>query len=187
MALSIEREIGHTVQQRMAKLAERLPPVRWVPPDKMHLTLAFLGDVDERDIPAVCHAVEKSVRTHAPINIHVHGVGAFPNFRRPHTIWVGMSVGKTETIALHESVAASLERIGFPRERRPFSPHITIGRHKPNGRVSAGFTALESLTNWTVGNTVIESVEVMSSQLSRDHGATYAVLSRHPLVDAASS
>src|SRR3954447_12268672 len=120
---------------RLLGLHERLAaagvPVKWVEPDNLHITLLFLGEVDARETPAVCAAVESACRRVAPFAMTLAGTGAFPTPRRPRTLIVHVTEGAAELVTLHDAVEAPLLELGcYRREERTYKPHLTLGRVK---------------------------------------------------------
>jgi 2'-5' RNA ligase len=174
-------DLSADVQRRAGQLIQRLghdaEGCKWVDPQNLHLTLAFLGEVDETEIPAVCRSVAAAAGSFRSVEIEARGIGAFPDARRPHTIWMGIGAGRDELIDLQDQVARVLERLGFPRERRRFQPHVTLGRQR-RGLASAAL--VEKLAQWQdieLGTCLIDEVVTYSSRLDR-RGPTYAVLAR---------
>lgn len=101
--------------------------VRWVTPERLHLTLKFLGETPGERMPEIIAALEKSSNKFSPFVVELRGVGAFPNLRKPQTIWLG--IGRGERLAdLAETVDGTLHVLGFEREKRAFRPHLTLGR-----------------------------------------------------------
>ena len=169
---------------RLVGLQKRLAvpdvPVKWVEPENLHITLLFLGEVDARETPAVCKAVEQAARRIKPFPMTLAGVGAFPTPRRPRTLIVHVTEGGPELIALHDAIEVPLLELGcYRREERPFKPHLTLGRVK--GEVGEPLAAaLRQFEGWQGGQSHVDEVRVMSSEL-RPHGPEYAVLCRAPL------
>ena len=116
--------------------------VRWVAPDSIHITLKFLGDVDAAQMPALQRTVANACVGIAPFTLKISGVGAFPNTRRPNVIWVGAHGEVERATLLAKKLEDACEVLGFPREDREFSPHLTLGRVKreagPNDRRLVG-------------------------------------------------
>jgi 2'-5' RNA ligase len=108
--------------------ARSLPVVRWVDPYGIHLTLKFLGDVPEEKIEEIMMAMEESAVGIAPFQLEVRDVGAFPNLNRVQVVWVGVKGELNKLAQLQQQVEANMEQLGFPREGRAFSPHLTLGR-----------------------------------------------------------
>ena len=102
--------------------------VRWARPGNVHLTLKFLGDLREEvlgDLPA---ALEKVCTGHAPFDVELTGLGAFPSAQRARVLWVGIGAGFEELRSLASDLDAALVPLGFEREKRPYTPHLTLGR-----------------------------------------------------------
>ncbi|MEA3309546.1 MAG: RNA 2',3'-cyclic phosphodiesterase [Chloroflexota bacterium] len=106
--------------------------IKWVAPSKIHLTLFFLGDVTTVRLPAIREALAVVARNIAPFAAAVGGVGAFPSPRRPSVLWVGMQDQAGQLALLHRAVNEALSHVGFEPDRRPFTPHLTLGRVRRN-------------------------------------------------------
>lgn len=100
----------------------------WVDTDQLHLTLKFLGNIQDTEAPEVCSRVQKAVRSRSPVVLTVQGLGAFPGLDHPRTLWMGITEGVDEIRALQKEIDLALQPMGFPPERNEFSPHITLGR-----------------------------------------------------------
>lgn len=113
-----------------ALLAQTLPArlVRWVPPEKMHLTLRFLGDTAVSQIPALSAALDHVAGHTTPFDLQLTAVGCFPNVKRPRVIWLGL---KGEGVhPVQAAVETAVVQLGWPPENRPFQAHLTLGRVK---------------------------------------------------------
>jgi 2'-5' RNA ligase len=130
-------EIPGSVKARATALIKELKQaaakVTWVKPEQLHLTLKFLGDVPDSDVPAVCRIVEEAVRGFEPFEIVFRGCGAFPTTAAPRTIWIGVDQGEEELRQLQESIDVGLTKLRFPREVRRFQAHLTLGRVRESG------------------------------------------------------
>lgn len=102
--------------------------VQWVRPENLHLTLKFLGEVEENRLPGLRQAAEEAAASFSPFLISLEGVGAFPGARHPRVIWVDIQEGRETVVRLARALEEACGRLGFPPEERPFSPHLTIGR-----------------------------------------------------------
>ena len=163
------------------ELAEATPDVKWVEEANLHVTLQFLGEVDDRDLIKVCRAVQKTTTAHAAFVLKVVGVGCFPNMRRPRTVWAGLSEGAAELSAIHEELVEPLEAIRcYRREERAYHPHLTLGRTKSDAPGEELAKLLPKYETWTAGETTIRELLVMSSELTRQ-GPSYTVLARAKL------
>jgi 2'-5' RNA ligase len=178
-------EVDKTVRGQMIALQESLArtgaSVKWVEPQNIHLTLLFLGEVDDRELPALCKAVAETCAEISPFSMTVEGVGGFPNLRRPRVLWVGVGDGKQEVTALHDRLERPLLELGcYRREDRQYTPHLTLGRvtsDRPADKLTA---ALAKKTDWLGGQVAVREVQVMASQLS-PQGPEYTVLGRAKL------
>ncbi len=111
------------------KLAQTATDVKWVGPDNLHITLLFLGEVDNRELMPICRAVEGAARSIKPFELSIEGTGCFPNERRPRVVWIGVGQGLAEVRALHAALEEPLLDLGcYRREERLFTPHVTLGR-----------------------------------------------------------
>jgi len=178
IAVSLEKFSHDRVVGLQRRFQDLGVPVKWVEPNNLHLTLLFLGEVDARETPAICKAVETAVRSMRPFAITIAGAGAFPTPRRPRTLIVHVSEGNEEMIALHDAIEKPLLELGcYRREERPFKPHLTLGRVKGQAELEPLVNSIKQFEGWQGGQSQVDEVLVMSSELY-SHGPQYAVLSR---------
>jgi 2'-5' RNA ligase len=105
-------------------------PVQWTRPENTHLTLKFLGEIPKTDVAGVCQSVEISAARFAPFEIFSKGVGVFPGLKRPRVLWTGIA-GRTDLLGdLQRALDLGLNVLGFPKDDRPFTGHLTLGRFK---------------------------------------------------------
>jgi 2'-5' RNA ligase len=147
--------------------------IGWVAPENLHLTLHFLGEVDEPTARAVADRVSAPLST-APFDLALAGLGTFPPAGPPRVIWLGVAEGAGDLAAVHGEVGRRLEGLGVPLERRPFSAHLTLGRIKaPLGPrlndVLAGVSFVRE------ARCRVDHVTLFESRLS-PRGATYSVI-----------
>jgi len=157
-----------------------LSGVRWVRPEGMHLTLKFLGEIAPSMVERVTEALQAACQGAGPFQLALSHVGAFPDLRMPRVLWVSLS-GELEPLReLQGRIESAMQRLGFPAERRRFSPHITLGRVRDGvspgqrRRVGDAFgkTSVEGASPWHV-----EGVSLMRSTLTPE-GAIYDHLSQ---------
>lgn len=160
------------VQDRLRQLA---PDVKWVAPETLHVTLKFLGDVDEDALPEIYAAVDEAVRPHQRFEFSISDVGAFPNARNPRVVWVGIEEGRDRVRELALAVDESLARLGFGREEKEFRAHITIGRVKTSRFLRELARGIGEVDARSLGVQRVASVAVMKSELQRE-GPTYTPL-----------
>jgi 2'-5' RNA ligase len=178
-------DLGKSIRDRCLALQDTLArggaEVKWVEEENLHLTLLFLGEVEDRELPALCRAVADCCAGHDAFSLSVESVGCFPNPRRPRVVWVGVGAGAAEVCALHDALEPPLLELGcYRREDRPYTPHITLGRVKGDRPTDALAAALARQAKWRGGETAVREVRVLSSEL-RPEGPVYTLLSRAKL------
>lgn len=177
-------ELDENIKDGLTGLQERLKgevsqgSVRWVRPEGIHLTLKFLGDVPADQIGEITEALRKSCQGFAPFSLSCGGLGCFPNFKHPRVVWVGIQEETKALARLHKSIEENVAPLGYPTEKRKFSPHLTLGRVQR--RVSSGdLRRLGDLVAaseiGTLGQMQVRSVSLMRSDL-RPSGAMYTRL-----------
>lgn len=190
LRLFIAAELTSEVRQALGRLQDdlkrKLPPkvIRWTNPDGIHLTLKFLGDTPADKAPAVVQALEQAAAGFEPFVFQVAGFGCFPNPRKARVLWVGIPQMPKTLSDLQRALDLQLTRLGYAKEDRPFSPHLTLGR--VNDSISAGERqALSDLIARTevgsLGTVPVHEVILFKSDL-KPTGAVYTALTRAPLV-----
>jgi 2'-5' RNA ligase len=148
----------------------------------MHLTLKFLGDTEETLLAQVKESVATAAASISQFSLRFRGAGAFPDARRPQTLWIGLSEGQDSLGELAIRIDDALRALGIPREKREFTPHLTIGRVRSGS--AAEKKSLSDLirkhAEFDAATAVIRQVLVMASYLS-PAGPTYEVQSAAPL------
>jgi 2'-5' RNA ligase len=167
--------------QTAALLAElrgmALPGVRWVGPEQMHLTLAFLGEVTQEFIEAARGALASAVAGVRAFDAQLGGLGAFPSLGRARVVWVGMKQGRDGVVHLQREVVRALAGVGYVPEARLFSLHLTLGRL----REPADVTTVEAV-RFESERFRIDRVVLFQSVL-RPEGPVYTRLSESRLAD----
>lgn len=156
--------------------------VQWVRPDSIHLTLKFLGDIEEGLVDPIRELLAPVVTGVSPFSVGVERLGVFPDLRNPRVLWLGLS-GPVETLVrLAAEADARFHSLGFPLEKRPFDPHLTLARVKERSR-EVGRAVTESgmmSERLLVGELEVHGVSLMKSEL-RPAGAVYTKLWDIPL------
>jgi len=133
IAFDIPTEIKTELTRLQDSLKRLGASVSWTHADGIHLTLKFLGEVNQAVIPKITEAMSTAAGTVSPFPVVAQGVGCFPNPRRPRVLWVGLDGGEP-LVTIQEAVEKATEPLGFERENRKFHPHLTLGRvRRPEG------------------------------------------------------
>jgi RNA 2',3'-cyclic 3'-phosphodiesterase len=184
IALEIPAEIQSAIAHATSPLKDTLrkPLIRWVASQNVHLTLKFLGDVSPANLERLAEMLAKEVAAHEMFSLSVGGLGAFPNSRRARVIWIGLD-SPPALAALQRGLDAAAAQLGYPREERPFSPHLTIGR--VTQAVSTAdlqhiCRALDSTKVGILGTVSVQAIHIFKSDL-RPGGSVYTRLYGLPM------
>ncbi|HJW88066.1 MAG TPA: RNA 2',3'-cyclic phosphodiesterase [Dehalococcoidia bacterium] len=178
-------ELPEAVKAALTRLQEEVKTggggVKWVEPRGIHLTLKFLGYVDEAKVPALVQALTRACGGFGPLEVALCGLGVFPSLSRPRVAWVGLSGGVETLLRLQEGVEKVLSPFGFPREERAFTPHLTIARLRegvaPDEARAFGQAFLKASPESV--SFKVEGISLMKSQLTPS-GAIYTRLAFIP-------
>lgn len=128
IAIELPPEIKNSLAELQDQLRSSGADVKWVKPDNIHLTLKFLGEIDQSRLDKISKILEDISREKKSFPLRLASVGAFPKINYPRVIWVGIDAGDSETKEIAKELEAEIAKVGIPKEDRPFSSHITIGR-----------------------------------------------------------
>jgi len=165
-------DLAPEIKMRLDRLIRQMRqqgnfPVRWTQAGSIHITLKFLGDVEEKKLPLLQARLAQAMRPFQPFTIRVGGLGAFPNPQRARVLWVGCEPG-TEGFAVQKAVETAMADMDFEKEDRPFNPHLTIGRVKEQAG-PADFPVLAELLRETnagsLGEQAVTGIRVYRSDL----------------------
>ncbi len=173
LSLDLCRKVGELQHQ----LRNFLPNVNWVRPESIHLTLKFLGNVDAGMVEQVLTALETIRQSQPPFTLEIQGLGVFPHLRRPRILWIGCTGDIPALVNLVSEIEGVLNLLGFPREEKPYYPHLTLARIKhDNSQVGGVLThsgLLEQSQNF--GTLCVDRVTFFRSDVSQ-FGAVYRAL-----------
>ena len=185
IALELNEALQHFLGEIISQISRELPDLRWVDPQGIHVTLAFLGELNHEQLVEAISATEAAARKATPFEYRLKGLGIFGSSRQPRVIWMGVEdlpSGKVQGSPLqlvHHVLSRELELRGFEVEKRPFSPHLTLTRIKqplsPDAQqrlqriLHSRVAGLASVANQ------VNTLCVMKSELSRS-GAKYTCL-----------
>jgi RNA 2',3'-cyclic 3'-phosphodiesterase len=175
VAVLLPADVRAALATEIERLRAQARGVGWVAPENLHLTLKFLGGVEPDRLERVSTALQTTAVAASPFELTLRGLGAFPSPTRPRVIWAGVHAGGDALGALAARVDAALSRLEFPREDRPFSAHVTLGRVREPSRDPALTVALAAGAARDFGRVPVAQVALMRSDLS-PRGARYTAL-----------
>ena len=178
IAVEITQGIRSHIERWIRSLQPKIRGVKWVEPHNLHVTLKFLGDVAAGDLPEITDAVTQAAALVDPFELEFFGSGAFPNAKAPRTLWIGCRDGADHLSRLAVTIDVTLSQLGFPKESRQFSPHLTIGRAKQ--QITDLTTLLAARQSESFGKCRVTEVVLFSSNLTPS-GPIYKKLAVLPL------
>ena len=180
VAINIPPETRDAIYADAAALRSVTTAIRWTAAQSLHVTLKFLGEHQDSLVPDFRAALDAVAAKHGPVNVQTTGFGAFPNFRRPRVVWVGMT-GESELRALANDIDRAFVPFGVTAESREFRAHLTLGRVK--GELSAADGAALSVAARQAApsrGVPVRTIDLMRSELGSG-GSRYSVLAAVPL------
>ncbi len=181
MRLFIAIEIPEEIKKEMAAIQRRLKDAGadagWTRPEGIHLTLKFLGEVPETKISGIMAALANAAKGAGGFRLAVEGVGTFPNPKSARVVWVGVSGDVEKLASLQTAVEDSMAGLGFEREKRAFTPHLTLGRIKYIHSRERWLKALDSVKDAGLPALEVKAVSLMKSEL-KPSGAVYTEMGR---------
>jgi 2'-5' RNA ligase len=178
VAIELPDEARKALGSLQRDLRGRVPPdaVRWTRPESIHLTLNFLGDVAPGSIEQIVAALQEVSAAHSTFAFEIAGVGVFPDPKRPRVVWAGVSESSGVLVALQNDAARLLAPLGFEPEKRPFKPHLTLGRAgrhaSPHELAELGEVIAQTKVG-TLARVSVDHISLMKSDL-RPSGAVYS-------------
>lgn len=183
MRLFVAVHLPQEIRERLALVQERLrraqADVSWVKPANLHITLKFLGETEPKRLERIGPVLAEAARNVTPFSLAVAGVGAFGG-RIPRVVWVGVREGTAPLEALAGAVESGLARLGFPKEKRGFTAHFTLGRVRSPRNAEALLAAIRDEPTEPLGTVLVERFVLMQSELDPG-GSIYTALERFPL------
>ena len=182
IAIPIPTDIQKSAGNLVRRLSSPGDGIKWVPAENLHLTLKFLGDVDNREIPRICDVVRACCADEPAFLMEFFGVDAFPSAERPRVVYAGLRQGGEPLKRIVDALEKQLADLGFKPEPRDYVPHMTLGRTRGGSRRGSGELRerLAHSHDATLGNTVADRVLLMASFLD-NAGPTYQVMDTIPL------
>jgi 2'-5' RNA ligase len=173
VALDLSESVRAAISAFCEKLRRAFPAARWARPEGIHVTLKFIGEVNEDRVIPIQAALGKS-HSDAPVEMNFRGTGFFPNERRPRVFWVGIEASPN-LAEIASEIETQLEPLGIAREAREFRPHLTLARFDDNRGIEKLHAALQETGPQEFGAVKTSEVYLYQSKLGRG-GAQYTRL-----------
>nr|WP_238480885.1 RNA 2',3'-cyclic phosphodiesterase [Desulforadius tongensis] len=179
VAINLPAEMKVKLQQIQRRIAQCQCDVKWVKPENYHLTVKFLGDTEDNKIQKIDSVLADTAKDTAAFKLSFTGLGAFYQMGIPKVLWIGVQGDVDKLRELNQRVEEAAAGLGFPPEKRNFSPHLTLGRVKSKRKYRELIEIISALNNEDInlGTVEVESMELMQSTLKRE-GPVYKVINR---------
>ena len=185
MRLFVALEIPSDVRENLAALLKSLgavsPQTRWVRPENLHVTLKFIGEVPAANLADIRGALA-GVCSAQPVAVDFRGLGFFPNEKHPRVFWAGIEASPNLKILAAE-IDGATEKLGIPREQRPFSPHLTLARFEPPRLRETLRAAIQENAEREFGSLRTSQFHLIESKL-KPSGAEYTTVESFPFAAA---
>ncbi|MCU0598775.1 MAG: RNA 2',3'-cyclic phosphodiesterase [Desulfobacterales bacterium] len=162
-------ELPENVRSALRLVQEKLNSyqfkITWTKPENIHLTMKFLGDIKQERVAPIVSVLESAARDCRPMTLCSQAIGFFPGVRQPRVLWTGIS-GQTEALAeLQGKIDRGLASLNIPREKKPFTGHLTLGRIKGGGNPGMFVDIMKTFQNMKTDPFMVDSVNLYQSNL----------------------
>jgi 2'-5' RNA ligase len=177
IAIPLSADVRRNAVRLIERLRQEGDGIKWVPTDNLHLTLKFLGEVDNTAVPAVCNVLHRVAGQCDPFELVFAGTGGFPDTERPRVLWAGIQDDSGSLCRIVGQLETDLAGLGFKPEPRDYRPHLTLGRTRSGSRrASADVVArIEAESKAPLGKLMVEKLQLVASFLDKS-GPTYQVM-----------
>jgi 2'-5' RNA ligase len=184
IAIELPQSLQSAIEKQTARLRQAIGDdgVRWIPTQNLHLTLKFIGNIAASHIDFLKQLLSQTADSHSPFDLRIGGIGSFPNSKMPRVLWAGIHA-PMELAFLQKNLEAGATRLGYERDARPFSPHLTLGRVRQGvdpASLQKIRSALERIQIGEIGSARIDHVHLYKSEL-HSAGSVYTKLFSAPL------
>lgn len=179
VAIPLGDEVSRKAVRLILRLKEPGDGIKWVPTDNLHLTLKFLGEVDNTEVPAVCDVVRDVCADCDPFELRFAGIGGLPSIDRPKVLYAGIEDQTNSLTQIVSKLDQKYAELGFKPESRDYTPHLTLGRTRGSSRRAGDevITRMQSEEQIEIGRMVVDQIQVIASFLDKQ-GPTYQVMGR---------
>jgi 2'-5' RNA ligase len=166
IAIEIDSGIKDRLSEYLNQLKKTGASVKWVAPENIHLTLKFIGYIEEETLPALNKIISDAVSCLGPFSISIGNIGAFPNFKKPRVVFVCVQDKVNNLLNIYERLDKDIEKLGIKRESKKHVGHITLGRIKSQKNISKLTSVLNSGTKCSFGLEKVSYISLMQSKLT---------------------
>lgn len=179
ISVNLDETLKGEIHKAIEKLREGKADVKWVPAENLHITLKFLGNADKETVARLEERLSPLAERYESFYMSLRGIGLFPDRRRPRVVWIDL-INAGRLADIQKDIEQTALPLGFEREDRPFSPHLTIGRIRSQRGINPLLGAIETLKDKDFGNIEVNAVSLMKSDL-KPTGAQYTTLAEFHL------
>ena len=182
IAIQLAPDVNRNSTRMLQRLRQSSDGIKWVPTDNLHLTLKFLGDVDNTEVPDVCKVIHRICAHQSPFHLDFSGTGGFPSLQRPRILYAGINDASGALTEIVSQLETSLAELGFKQEPRDYIPHLTLGRTRSASRLASSdvMERLATEERTELGGMLVGSLQMVASFLDKS-GPTYQVMDTIPL------
>lgn len=166
ISVELPDEVKKNITELINELKDAGAKVKWVEPNNLHMTLKFLGWVEERKLDNLIELAARAVGGQGSFKARFEGMGTFPEGKSPRVVWVGTVEGGEKLCKLAKNLEKTLAEAGFRREEREFKSHITIGRVKEKKGVDKLREKIKSIKDAKFGEALVDRIHIMKSTLT---------------------
>jgi len=167
VSIELPEKIKASIDGLIEEMKLKLTPVKWVEDKNLHITLKFLGWVDDKRLKELTALIKRTVKGFGKFDLGFKGMGLFPAEGRPRVIWVDLCKGEDKVKSLGDKIEDEAAKEGFREEEREFTPHLTIGRIKEKVDVEALKKFIKKVSGSDFGSFKVEKISLMKSTLRR--------------------
>ena len=177
IAIPLASEVSRAAVRLIKRLSEPGDGIKWVPTDNLHLTLKFLGDVDNTQVPRVCEVLHEVCGAYEPFDLEFFGTGGFPDTERPRVLMACVNDPSESLTGMVMQLETELAELGFKPEPRDYTPHLTLGRTKSGSRRASSEVVdrLKREQQTQLGSMPVDTVQMIASFLEKG-GPVYQVM-----------
>lgn len=175
IALPLAGNVSGGAAKLIRKLAALDSQIKWVPTDNLHLTLKFLGDVENTEVPSICNVLQDICDEYDPFMLDFTGTGAFPDLERPRILYAGVTDPSGSLVKMVGEIETGLADLGFKPEPRDYRPHLTLGRSRNRRLSPEALEVMSAHEDIGFGDMEVDAVELIASFMDKD-GPTYQVM-----------